>query len=74
MSRDWSFPFLPADETNSGDYFNYYMALFDNYATWRLAFTRHGFGTSEGKIIREINPFPDLQEKLEKLVQGYAPQ
>lgn len=48
-----------------------YSALFEDYAAWRLAFTRYGFGTSEGKIVQAINYFSEFQEKLEELVKDY---
>lgn len=41
-------------------------------SAWRLAFTRSGFGTSEGKIIQAVNYFSDFQEKLEDLMKQYA--
>ncbi|KAM0411605.1 hypothetical protein ACHAPD_009820 [Fusarium lateritium] len=46
-----------------------YNALVKNESKWRMAFTRSGFGTSEGKIIQAINYFADCQEKLEDLVR-----
>lgn len=49
-----------------------YAALFEDYGAWRLAFTRHGFGTSEGKIVQAINYFSDFQEKLEELVKDHS--
>ncbi|KAM0301446.1 hypothetical protein ACHAPM_005674 [Fusarium culmorum] len=49
-----------------------YNALTKNESAWRMAFTRSGFGTSEGKIIQAINYFADCQEKLEDLVRQYA--
>ncbi|EEU38041.1 uncharacterized protein NECHADRAFT_47938 [Fusarium vanettenii 77-13-4] len=45
-----------------------YGALVKNESAWRLAFTRSGFGSSEGKIIQAINYFADFQEKLEELM------
>ncbi|KAF5025851.1 hypothetical protein F66182_2073 [Fusarium sp. NRRL 66182] len=49
-----------------------YNALVKDESAWKLAFTRSGFGTSEGKIIQAINYFSDFQEKLEELVKQYA--
>ena len=49
-----------------------YNALVRDESKWRMAFTRSGFGTSEGKIIQAINYFSDCQEKLEDLVRQYA--
>ncbi|KAH8655966.1 hypothetical protein BGZ61DRAFT_192075 [Ilyonectria robusta] len=49
-----------------------YAALVKDESAWRLAFTRSGFGTSEGKIIQAINYFSDFQEKLEDLVKEYS--
>lgn len=49
-----------------------YRALANNESAWRLAFTRSGFGASEGKIIQAINYFSDFQEKLEELVKQYS--
>lgn len=46
-----------------------YTRLFRDESAWRLAFTRSGFGSSEGKIIQAINYFSDFQEKLEALVR-----
>ncbi|KAL6924235.1 hypothetical protein FSHL1_001490 [Fusarium sambucinum] len=48
-----------------------YNALAKNESKWRMAFTRSGFGTSEGKIIQAINYFSDCQEKLEDLVRQH---
>ncbi|OBS18789.1 hypothetical protein FPOA_10517 [Fusarium poae] len=48
-----------------------YNALVKNESKWRMAFTRSGFGTSEGKIIQAINYFADCQEKLEDLVRQH---
>ena len=49
-----------------------YGALVKDESAWRLAFTRSGFGSSEGKIIQAINYFADFQEKLEELVKHHA--
>ncbi|RSL91524.1 hypothetical protein CEP51_000161 [Fusarium floridanum] len=49
-----------------------YSALVKDESAWRLAFTRSGFGASEGKIIQAINCFADFQEKLEDLVKQHA--
>ncbi|KAM4055900.1 transaldolase/Fructose-6-phosphate aldolase domain-containing protein [Hirsutella rhossiliensis] len=46
-----------------------YRELVANEAAWRLAFTRSGFGTSEGKMVQVINYFADFDEKLEALVK-----
>jgi transaldolase len=49
-----------------------YNALFGDDGAWRLAFTRHQFGASEGKLVQAINYFCDFQDKLEELVIRYA--
>ncbi|QGI61576.1 hypothetical protein CEK26_005545 [Fusarium fujikuroi] len=49
-----------------------YNALVRDESSWRMAFTRSGFGTSEGRIIQAINYFADFQDKLEELVKQYA--
>ncbi|KAF5618567.1 transaldolase [Fusarium sp. NRRL 52700] len=49
-----------------------YNALVRNESSWRMAFTRSGFGTSEGKIIQAINYFADFQDKLEGIVKQHA--
>ncbi|KAJ4246565.1 hypothetical protein NW762_013506 [Fusarium torreyae] len=49
-----------------------YHAVVKDESAWRIAFTRSGFGTSEGKIIQAINYFSDCQEKLENLVKEFA--
>ena len=49
-----------------------YAGLIQDESSWKLAFTRSGFGTSEGKIIQAINYFADFQEKLEALVKQHA--
>ncbi|KID85540.1 Aldolase-type TIM barrel [Metarhizium guizhouense ARSEF 977] len=41
-------------------------------SSWRLAFTRSGFGASEGKMIQAINYFSDFQDKIEDLVSAAA--
>ncbi|KAL7796765.1 hypothetical protein V8C37DRAFT_420130 [Trichoderma ceciliae] len=48
-----------------------YASILQNESSWKLAFTRSGFGTSQGKIIQAINYFSDFQEKLEELVGRY---
>lgn len=45
-----------------------YQELFHDENAWKIAFTRSGFGASEGKIVQAINYFCDFQEQLEKLV------
>jgi hypothetical protein len=49
-----------------------YSTILENESSWRLAFTRSSFGTSEGKIIQAINYFSDFQEKLEELAGRYT--
>ncbi|KAK7424013.1 hypothetical protein QQZ08_008837 [Neonectria magnoliae] len=49
-----------------------YQALVKDEGAWKLAFTRSGFGTSEGKIIQAINYFSDFQKKLEDVVKEYS--
>ncbi|KAM0466730.1 hypothetical protein ACHAPV_000236 [Trichoderma viride] len=49
-----------------------YSTILENESSWRLAFTRSGFGTSEGKIIQAINYFSDFQEKLEEIAGTYT--
>ena len=49
-----------------------FAALAEDSNAWKIAFTRSGFGTSEGKIIQALNYFCDFQEKLEELVRTYA--
>lgn len=49
-----------------------YSGLYADEDAWKLAFTRSGFGTAEGKIIQAINYFSDFQEKLEEMVRQYA--
>ncbi|KAL6837213.1 hypothetical protein V8C40DRAFT_229449 [Trichoderma camerunense] len=49
-----------------------YASILRDESAWKLAFTRSGFGTSEGKIIQAINYFSDFQEKLEELAGRYA--
>ncbi|KAL7944926.1 hypothetical protein V8C42DRAFT_324108 [Trichoderma barbatum] len=48
-----------------------YAQILQNESSWKLAFTRSGFGTSEGKIIQAINYFSDFQEKLEEFAGRY---
>lgn len=48
-----------------------YKTIIGDESTWRLAFTRSGFGTSEEKIIQAINYFSDFQEKIEELVLSH---
>ncbi|KAI9149113.1 Transaldolase [Paramyrothecium foliicola] len=50
----------------------YYGELVQNESQWRLAFTRSGFGTSEGKIVQAIDYFSDFQEKIEELSEENA--
>lgn len=59
---------VPAD--NKWDAVDY-KSIISDQSTWRLAFTRSGFGTSEGKIIQAINYFSDFQEKIEELVLSH---
>lgn len=42
-------------------------------SAWRLAFTRSGRGTSEGKIIQAINIFYEMQVELESVVKKLSP-
>ncbi|TWU77450.1 hypothetical protein ED733_006807 [Metarhizium rileyi] len=46
-----------------------FKAIVGDEASWRLAFTRSGFGAGEGKRIQAINYFSDFQEKIEHLVR-----
>ncbi|KAK7700020.1 hypothetical protein SLS64_011246 [Diaporthe eres] len=46
-----------------------YKAILQDESAWRLAFTRSGRGTSEGKIIQAINIFYEMQVSLEALVK-----
>lgn len=48
-----------------------YTALVRDEGAWRLAFTRSGFGRSEGKIGSAVNYFVLFQEKLEELVMQW---
>ncbi|KAG5981004.1 hypothetical protein E4U43_006668 [Claviceps pusilla] len=50
----------------------YRAALVQDESAWRLAFTRSGFGASEGKIIQAINYFADFQDKLEDMVNEHG--
>lgn len=72
-----------ANSSNLGEYFAItlpaenldpakYSTILENESSWRLAFTRSGFGTSEGKITQAINYFSDFQEKLEELAGSYT--
>lgn len=72
-----------AADNNLGEYFavtqppgsldpTKYSTILENESSWRLAFTRSGFGTSEGKIIQAINYFSDFQEKLEEIAGTYT--
>ncbi|KID98358.1 Aldolase-type TIM barrel, partial [Metarhizium majus ARSEF 297] len=47
-------------------------AILGDESSWRLAFTRSGFGASEGKMIQAINYFSDFQDKIEDLVSAAA--
>ncbi|POR36815.1 Transaldolase [Tolypocladium paradoxum] len=49
-----------------------YTDLIKDESSWRLAFTRSGFGSSEGKILQAINYFSDFQDRLEELVKQHA--
>ena len=49
-----------------------YADLIIDESSWKLAFTRSKFGSSEGKIIQAINYFADFQEKLEELVKQHG--
>ncbi|KAG6367797.1 hypothetical protein INS49_001992 [Diaporthe citri] len=46
-----------------------YTAILQDESAWRLAFTRSGRGTSEGKIIQAINIFYEMQVNLEALIK-----
>ncbi|KAL2285180.1 hypothetical protein FJTKL_08403 [Diaporthe vaccinii] len=46
-----------------------YKAILQDESAWRLAFTRSGRGTSEGKIIQAINIFYEMQVSLEALIK-----
>lgn len=62
-----------ADEVAAGSLeVKKYASILQDESAWKLAFTRSGFGTSEGKIIQAINYFSDFQEKLEELAGRYA--
>ncbi|WZH45239.1 Transaldolase [Fusarium acuminatum] len=58
--------------TNKSSETKGYHTLVKDESAWRIAFTRSGFGSSEGKIIQAINYFADCQEKLEELVRQHA--
>jgi hypothetical protein len=45
-----------------------YKPILDDESLWRLAFTRSGFGASQGKIVQAINYFCDFQEQIEHLI------
>ena len=49
-----------------------YEKIVKDESQWRLAFTRSGFGISEGKLVQAICYFSDFQEKLETIVRRYA--
>ncbi|KAK2600402.1 hypothetical protein N8I77_009938 [Diaporthe amygdali] len=53
----------PADED--------YAAILEDESAWRLAFTRSGRGTSEGKIIQAINIFYEMQLNLEGMITKF---
>ncbi|KAH7251547.1 hypothetical protein BKA59DRAFT_394120 [Fusarium tricinctum] len=55
--------------TNKSSETKGYHTLVKDESAWRIAFTRSGFGSSEGKIIQAINYFADCQEKLEELIK-----
>lgn len=46
-----------------------YTAILQDESAWRLAFTRSGKGTSEGKIIQAINIFYEMQVSLEAMIK-----
>lgn len=47
-----------------------YTAILQDESAWRrLAFTRSGRGTSEGKIIQAINIFYEMQVNLEVMIK-----
>lgn len=46
-----------------------YSAILQDESAWRLAFTRSGRGTSEGKIIQAINIFYEMQVSLEAMMK-----
>lgn len=46
-----------------------YTAILQDESAWRLAFTRSGKGTSEGKIIQAINIFYEMQMNLEAMIK-----
>ncbi|KAI3394898.1 hypothetical protein diail_2133 [Diaporthe ilicicola] len=46
-----------------------YTAILQDESAWRLAFTRSGRGTSEGKIIQAINIFYEMQVSLEAMIK-----
>lgn len=46
-----------------------YAGILQDESAWRLAFTRSGRGTSEGKIIQAINIFYEMQVSLEEMIR-----
>lgn len=56
---------LKAAENTDEDY----RAILQDESAWRLAFTRSGRGTSEGKIIQAINIFCEMQISLEAMIK-----
>lgn len=46
-----------------------YTAILEDESAWRLAFTRSGRGTSEGKIIQAVNIFYEMQVSLEAMIK-----
>lgn len=57
---------LKAAESTADEDFT---AILQNESAWRLAFTRSGRGTSEGKIIQAVNIFYEMQVSLEAMVK-----
>jgi transaldolase len=55
--------------TTEGDVHEDFAAILQDESAWRLAFTRCGRGTSEGKIVQAINIFYDMQINLEALIR-----
>lgn len=55
--------------TKNDDVKEDYAAILQDESAWRLAFTRSGRGTSEGKIIQAINIFYEMQVKLEAKIK-----
>lgn len=56
---------MRATEDNSQDF----SPIPVDESAWRLAFTRSGRGTSEGKIIQAINIFYEMQVELEAMIK-----